>query len=391
MQLHVLLPIVLVPAKLGGQAVRRIRLPAVVGEIAVGFLLGASVLDILPDAGRDPAGYGQFRELAQIGLCVLLFRVGLETRIADFMRIWRQALVVAVVGMIVPFVLGMALALLFGFAPMAAAFIGAALTATSVGVTVSVLGELKAESSPEGRVLLGAAVLDDLLGLVLLAVMVSLAEPGVSVVRTVPVALAQAGAVLALGIFVGPFLVRLIVWLSRWSKSKSTLLVLCVSYFLLLAYLAEVSGLAMIIGAYAAGLAFARHPDRDELAAELEPLIGLLTPLFFVLIGASFDPAVFGAGAGARRSVIFTLVLLAVAAVGKLASALPLKSGQYNRLAIGSGMMPRGEVGLVFAHAGSAAGVLSPELFAAITVAVVGTTVIGPLCLRAFWRRQQGP
>ncbi len=392
MQLHVLLPIVLVPAKLAGEAARRIRVPAVVGEILVGFLLGASVLDILPEASRDPAGYSQFRELAEIGLCVLLFRIGLETRVADFVRIWRQALLVAVIGMIAPFALGMGLTLMFGFAVMAAVFVGAALTATSVGVTVSVLSELKAESSPEGHVLLGAAVLDDLLGLLLLAVVVSLAQPGASVVRKVAIELAQGVSVLALGFFVGLFIVRLTVWLSRWSQSKSTLVVLSVSYFLLIAYLAEIAGLATIIGAYAAGLAFARHPDGDELAAELEPLIGLLTPLFFVLIGASVDLAVFSHfGVSAGRLVAFTLLLLTVAVAGKLVSPLPLKAGKFNRLAIGCGMVPRGEIGLVFAYAGSAAGALSPELFAVIIIALVATTVIGPLCLRAFWRHQRGP
>jgi len=388
MNLHILLPILLVIAKLVGVLCRKVGVPAVVGEILAGILLGPAVFGLLPASGSEIAGFNVFEEFAQIGLCVLLFRIGLETDMQEFFRVWKSATSVAILGMVLPFMFGMVVSYALGWSMTVSAFIGATLTATSIGVTASVLEEINGLSSAEGRIILGAAVLDDVFGLILLAAMVALTVQGESVIGPVSRSLVFASLFIAGGIYIGPWLVKGFMKLTRWANQPSVLLVLAFAYLLVMASTAHAIGLAMIIGAYAAGLAFGGHPEHEQLNRDLRPLIDLITPLFFILIGASIVFAGFNPLTDAGRSAwgLF-LVILTAAVAGKLLCPI-LITGNSNRLAIGSGMMPRGEVGFVFAQVGLSVGVFKPNAYSVLTLVLVATTILGPLLLRLVWKNK---
>jgi Kef-type K+ transport system membrane component KefB len=366
---------------------RRLGLPAVVGGIFVGVLFGPSFFGVIPSEGRDPEGFGIVSDLADIGLCVLLFRIGLETRFRDFLPVWRQTASIAACGMVLPFALGWLSASTWGLSHQTAVFVGATLTATSIGVTASVLSELSAQRSKEGVLILGAAILDDVIGLVLLSSLVAIVTPALSVTGVVFKAILQAIGFIAAGILIGPYVVRIAVIISKWSRSRGMVLVLAFSYLLLLAYVAGAIGLDMIIGAYAAGLAFSHHDERDQLEQDLKPLTELLTPLFFVMLGASMEFSGLNPFSEVgRKAWGFASVLFIAAVMGKLFSAVWLRKDQGNKWAVGSGMMPRGEVGFIFAQIGLTGKMFSPELFSSIVAVLIGTTILGPVLLRASWK-----
>ena len=391
MQLHWLLPIVLVTAKLCGAVARRWGLPAVVGEILAGVLLGPSLLGVLEFPGHGADGDPLFG-LAQIGLCVLLFRVGLETDLENARRVAGPAAVLGVVGMLFPFLLGWLGASALGVPPLPALFIGATLTATSIGVTAAVLEELGASSSRVATLILGAAVVDDVLGLVLLSALVGISSAQNAVGVEIGVAVAQAVGFLAAALWLGRPLTQATLWLTRWTQSRSTLLVLVFSTLLLTVGAAKIAGLEMIIGAYAAGLALARHPERDWLETELEPLIELFTPIFFVLVGSAIALETFAVHTPAGRSTLALAGLLFAAAVaGKLLAPMAIPKLDVPPLAVGSALVPRGEVGLIFAQVGLIERVLTPDLFAALVLVITATTLVGPVLLRWLWPRGERP
>jgi Kef-type K+ transport system membrane component KefB len=390
-QLHWLLPIVLVTAKLFGAVARRWGLPAVVGEILAGVLLGPSLLGVLEFPGYGADGDPLFG-LAQIGLCVLLFRVGLETDLENARRVAGPAAVLGVVGMLFPLLLGWLGASALGVPPLPALFIGATLTATSIGVTAAVLEELGASSSRVATLILGAAVVDDVLGLVLLSALVGISSAQNAVGVEIGVSVVQAVGFLAAALWLGRPLTQATLWLTRWTQSRSTLLVLVFSTLLLTAGAAKIAGLEMIIGAYAAGLALARHPERDWLETELEPLIELFTPIFFVLVGSAIALETFAVHTPAGRSTLALAGLLFVAAVaGKLLAPMAIPKLDVPPLAVGSALVPRGEVGLIFAQVGLIEGVLTPDLFAALVLVITATTLVGPVLLRWLWPRGERP
>lgn len=387
MDLHLLLPLILIPAKLLEGVLRRLGIPAVVGAILAGVLLGPAVIGILPSQIQDLEEPGLLNHLADIGLCVLLFRIGLETRLSDFLPDWRSAMGIAIAGMALPFALGFGVTVFWGWSLQAAVFVGATLTATSIGITAATLSELRAEKSKEGTLILAAAILDDVFGLILLAMLVALVTPALSVVEQVLIAIGQAVAFIMAGVLIGPYIAHIVISLSKWIKTRGLLLVLAFSYLLLMAYAARAAGLQLIIGAYAAGLAFAQHPEREQVEQDLKPLTELLTPVFFVLLGASvefsgFDPF----SSAGREGWSFAALLFIAAATGKLFSASWMRSTQINRWAIGSGMMPRGEVGFVFAQIGLMAGVLSSGIFSSLVLVLIATSILGPILLKTFWR-----
>lgn len=385
MQLHWLLPILLVTARLFGSLAARCGLPAVVGEILAGVVLGPSLLGVI-DAPAFAESGATLPELATIGLCALLFRVGLETDLDQARSVAGPAAMLAGAGMLLPLLFATLTALAVGIPLVPAIFIGAALTATSIGVTAAVFDELGVGATRTATLVLGAAVVDDVLGLVLLAALVagSTGEGGSAV--TIGTALAQAAAFLVLAYGLGPRLSSATVRVTRWSGSRSTLFVLVFSALLLTAAAAKVAGLEMIIGAYAAGLALARHPERDWLEHELRPVIELFTPIFFVLLGSAIAlESLSTATPDGRFALALTALLFVVAVSGKLAAPLVLRGRGVPMLATGSALVPRGEVGLIFAQVGLSEGVLTPDLFAALALVITATTLAGPLLLRRFW------
>ena len=396
-----LLAAVLVTAKLGGLLAGRLRVPAVLGELGAGIALGlagrAEGLG-LPDVAGDP--YLAF--LAEIGVILLLFEVGVENTVSRLLSVGLPALRVAVLGVAAPFLLGWgAAALLLPASPgILHVFVGATLCATSVGITARVLKDSGRSDSPEGRTILGAAVIDDVLGLVVLAVVVRLAsgEPG-DAAGTALLATGEAALFLGVGVGAGVLLTKPLYRAAAGLRTSGMLLALSLALCFAFSWGAHAAGLAPIVGAFAAGLVL--EPSHSELFRErgephslehlLHPLSSLLVPVFFVHVGARVDvrefadPAVLGLGA-----------VLAVAAVlGKQACALGVARGT-DGTTVGLGMVPRGEVGLVFVAVGSGLSVEGAPLLdartgAAVVFMVAATTLLGPLLLGARLRKVPGP
>jgi len=390
------LVVVLAAAKLGGAAAVAVGQPAVLGELLAGVALGS--LDIVGLGGlggiaSDPS----IDMLARLGVILLLFEVGLESTIGEMLSVGLSSLLVAVLGVVTPFLLGWGVGawLLPGHSSYVHAFLGAALTATSVGITARVLDDLGRSRTPEARVILGAAVIDDVLGLVVLAVIGSVlaaadhgeaASLGSSLMILAKAVTFLFGALL-LGVRVSPRLFRLASRLRVRGMLLATALCFCFG----LAWLASVVGLAPIVGAYAAGLiledvTFRAIPESggvQRLQQHLEPISSFLVPVFFVLMGMRVELRTF-----AHPGVLgLAAALTAAAIIGKQACALGVVGRSIDRLSVGIGMIPRGEVGLIFVNVGlglSVAGerVIDESTYSAIVIMVIVTTMITPPALK---------
>lgn len=396
------LAIILAVAKLGGDLATRARQPAVLGELIAGVILGN--LGLVGITGlQGLAANSTLDALAQVGVIILLFEVGLESTVHDMLKVGAAAVLVATLGVIAPFVLGwlVGAALLPAGSGYAHAFLGATLTATSVGITARVLRDIGKGATPEARVILGAAVVDDVFGLVILAVLTGLittADAGTPVAYgsvawiVGKAALFLCGAI-ALGLFVSPRLFGLASRLQGRGVLLATALVICFA----MSYMASLIGLAAIVGAYAAGLIledvhYRRFTERGErpLGELLQPVGAFLVPLFFVLMGMRVDLAAFAHG-----EILGLAALLTVAAiVGKQACALGALGGKLDRLTIGIGMIPRGEVGLIFANMGlgltiAGAPVIARTTYSAVVIMVIVTTLVTPPALR--WSLERRP
>jgi len=392
--------LMLLAGKYAGALFERFRQPAVLGELIAGILLGAGALRVIPTGPDDPLT-PVVALLAEIGVVVLLFEIGLETDLKAMARVGGAAGAVAVVGVAVPFALGVAywLSPLHAYehtladATTTAIFVGATLTATSVGITARVLADLRCLRTVESRLILGAAVIDDVLGLVILGAVSGLAAgTAVSlwgVARILAVAVGFLVAAVAAGLALAPRVFGLIDRL----QARGVLLVSAFAFLLLLAALADRAGSALIIGAFAAGIILSCTNQVDAIKERMTPVADIFTPVFFLSIGAAVDLRGWNPLAPANReTLVIGGVLFAIAVLGKLASGWAVPWRRYNRWAVGIGMAPRGEVGLIFAQIGLTAGVLSQRLFSAILLMVIGTTLIAPPLLKlAFARRGSTP
>jgi len=396
-ELLVALIALLAAAKLGGALSERLGQPAVLGEILAGVLLGA--LPLVHVQGLAwVAGDQVVRSLAELGVILLLFEVGLTTRLADLMKVGISAFLVALVGVITPMILGygIGLWLLPGRHHYVPLFLGATLTATSVGITARVLRDLRKLQTAEGQIILGAAVIDDVMGLVVLAVMSGLAghaaaaEQGGATMTTLVMVSAKAVGFLAGALVLGRWLAPWLFHLGARLKVRGAVFTLALLVCFGLAWLADLVGMAPIVGAFAAGLVLEGVPfDRllpagDRLEDLLLPLSTVLVPIFFVRMGLQVSLRELAGG-----SVALALALTAAAILGKQACALAVVNRGVDRLTVGLGMIPRGEVGLIFAGMGltlavDGAPVLGPSEYAAVVAMVLLTTVLTPPLLR--WR-----
>ncbi len=367
----------LIGAKLFGELAERIGQPAVLGELAVGVLLGPSVL------GLVPLSQGVLL-LSEIGVILLLFEVGLETDIGELARVGGPALAVALAGMLLPFLGGWGLARVAGQPSLTAIFVGAALTATSIGVTARVLSELSVLRTREGQIILGAAVVDDVLGLVVLAVVAQIAEKGsVAVSAAVRAAAFSIGflvVALALGIPLGR---RLLDVVGR-ANVRGVLVAVSVAFALLVAWAAKAAGSAPIVGAFAAGVVLARTNRRHDIDTALKPAVDLFAPVFFVAVGAEVDVKLLNPFVAENRpALLLAAALTAVGILGKFLAGF-CAWGPVRRSFVGAGMVPRGEVGLIFASIGRETGALEPRVFVAVVIAVFATTFVAPPMLKAL-------
>lgn len=370
--------IVFVAAQIGAEIAQRLKLPGVVGEIAAGCVVGPSLLGwIQPSEALDV--------LAEIGVVLLLFSVGLETRLADLQKVGRSAFLVGVLGVVLPFVLGVGWAISAGFPINKSLFIAAALVATSAGITARVLQELNALQRIESRVILGAAVIDDILAMLLLGVVVSLQGGGDLEWQHLLFVLGGAVGFIAVVGFVGTRAMRK---KSHWLEAPinplsplTIVLALCLG----LAFLSTKFGLAAIIGAFLAGMLASETQQRESLEHQTQPLLALLTPFFFVLTGAKIELALLASADALLMLAVVTLIAIVSKLGGGFLGALAL--GKRSALIVGVGMVPRGEVGVVIASLGLASGVFSPKMYAVIVAMSLLTAMITPPVLAVLLRR----
>jgi Kef-type K+ transport system membrane component KefB len=376
--------VIFVAAQIGAEIAQRLKLPGVVGEIVAGCVIGPSALGWIK---ADQIATGTPLDvLAEIGVVLLLFAVGLETRLEDLRKVGRTAFTVGVLGVIVPFVFGSIWAHSNGFEWTKSLFVAAAFVATSAGITARVLQELGALQRIESRVILGAAVIDDILAMLLLGVVTSLqAGGGVNVGSLAFVLLQAVGFVAVIGWFGTRVMREKGHWLDRPINPLSALTV-ALAICLGLAFLSTEFGLAAIIGAFLAGMIASERPRREELEHQMQPLLAFLTPFFFVVTGAKIDVGVFASGAALWMLLVVTVIAVISKLLGGFLGALSL--GRRGATIVGVGMVPRGEVGVVIASLGLAAGVFSNQTYTVIVAMSLLTSIVTPPVLAALLRRQ---
>lgn len=395
------LALILLAAKLAGHLAVRLGQPAVLGELLAGVVLGN--LALVGFTGFEPIRSSDAIEtLAGLGVLILLFEVGLESTVPQMLAVGWRALVVAVLGVVTPFALGWLTGrwLLPDESVYVHVFIGATLCATSVGITARVLRDLGRSQGPEARIIMGAAVVDDVLGLIVLAVVtgiIAAADSGEPArAGSVGLLLLKSVVFLGLSLAIGRWLAVKIFTSASRLRAGGELLAAGLVFCLLMAWLSALVGLAPIVGAFAAGLILEdmhyeefRKKGEHGLEELVHPISSFLVPVFFVLMGFRTDLKAF-----VQPGVpLLALALTVVAIAGKQACSLGAGAG-LNRLAVGLGMVPRGEVGLIFANVGlglTVAGqrIISPAVYSAVVVMVIVTTLVTPPALKwAFARRE---
>ncbi|NCJ07556.1 cation:proton antiporter [Synechococcales cyanobacterium C] len=409
--------VIYLASKVGGELCSRINLPPVLGELIGGVAIGVSALHLLmfpgegaaaatpslltqilqTTAGTPPetvvAVSGAYSEvisvLSELGVVILLFEIGLESDLQELIKVGPQAAIVAVVGVAAPFMAGtLGLIYLFHMTAVPAIFAGAALTATSIGITAKVLAELQRLNSKEGQIIIGAAVLDDILGIIILAVVASLAKTGEVEIANILYLMVSSLVFLVGAIVLGRFLSPYFVSLVNNLQTRGDLLLVSLIFAFVLAYIATVIHLEAILGAFTAGLVLAETEKREDLEKQVIPIADMFVPIFFVCVGARTDVSVLNPFvAENREGLVIAAFLVVVAILGKVVTGFTVfGQPELNRMAIGVGMVPRGEVGLVFAGVGAASGALSRPLQAGIIVMVILTTFLAPPLLRVAFR-----
>ena len=392
------LVLILFSARLIGEVAAYFQVPSVIGELLAGIIIGPSVLGLIEISNP-------IQLLAQIGIILLLFEVGIETDIGHLTSAGVQALIVAIGGVVLPFVFGFIISYyFFEFSMLASFFIASTLTATSIGITLRVLRDLKKQNSHEAQVIIGAAVLDDIIGIVLLAMLYEFSVSG-------DVNLWNAGKVLVfivLFFLISPILAKLVSQvIKKWDEKSDIpglLPTTIVSLILLFAWMAHFLGAPELLGGFAAGLALSRqfffpfaaflHESPDfshRVEQQMKPIVHLFTPIFFVAIGLSLNLRTIDWGSTFIWALSGSLLLAAI--IGKVLAAFFLrKESFWRKLIIGTAMTPRGEVGLIFANVGLTAGVLKDDIYASTILVITLTTLLAPFALRwlyAYVKRQE--
>ena len=382
------LAIILFAAKLGGELANRIGQPAVLGELIAGVVLGSSMLGVIPAEGQLHDIIGIF---AEIGVVILLFEIGLETDLREMFRVGGSALLVALVGVVAPFLLGYGTwTLMTGTGGSIAVFVGATLTATSVGITSRVLSDLGKMNTREARVILGAAIVDDILGLVILAIVSGLAAGAALSTGSIILKFAVAVGFLVVAIVLGRWFIPRFFDVIERLQVRGNLFAISFAFVVALAALASSVGSALIIGAFAAGIILSSTNHFDLITRNIHPVSELFAPIFFVYVGSSVNVALLNPASSqfAPQTLAIAGALLVVAVIGKLASGYAVGWGRerLNHLVIGVGMVPRGEVGLIFAHVGLDNNVVDVPAFNALVIVVMLTTFIAPPLLKVLMK-----
>jgi Kef-type K+ transport system membrane component KefB len=403
--------LIFIAARALAELMVRLQLPTILGELVAGVLIGVSGLhlilppelhsqinhqllqlvgylaDISPDQVQEinDETFDNLQAVSQIGLYALLFLTGLESELDELIAVGMQATTVALTGVVLPFALGTAgLHYFFNVAWFPAIFAGAAMTATSIGITASVFGELKFLKTREGQTVIGAAVLDDILGIVILAVVVALAGGQSFSIGPILKLMAAAVVFVAVALYLSRTAAPVFDWILDHLKAPGEVVVAGFVVLSLCCFASKAIGLEAALGAFAAGLILSSSKHTEAIQETVKPLVALFATIFFVLIGTGMDLSVLNPfDHSNHEGLILAAFLLIVAILGKVAAGWSYVSKEKtNRLVVGLGMMPRGEVGLIFLGLGSQANILSPALEAAILLMVIGTTFLAPLLLR---------
>lgn len=387
--------LILVVSRLLAELAARLKAPTVIGELTAGVILGPSLLGWI-----SPTTTIQL--LAEIGIILLLFKVGIETDIRRLIHAGRQSLIVAMGGFFMPLASGYALSYwVFNLSGLVSLFVGGTLTATSIGITIRVLSDLNRQHEKEGEIVLGAAVLDDVMGVILLAILYEFSvNGGVSVINASKVL-----TFIMLFFFLAPIAANLISLVIRrfddYSETPGLIPIMIISLVLFFAWLAHVVGAPELLGGFAAGLALSRrfflpfgialHSDRKfagRIENQMDPIVYIFSPIFFVTVGLSLSLRDIDWTSSFIWSFALSFFVIAVAA--KFSGAMLIRAQLKQRIAIGLAMVPRGEVGLIFAELGRSTNIFDNEVYAGMVIVITLTTLLSPFALKWFYTRQFG-
>ncbi len=369
--------VILLSAKIFGELAERAGQPAVLGELVGGVVLGTGFISFFHP--HDPV----LAVMSEVGVILLLFETGIHSDLGQLLKAGPTSTAVAAVGVVAPFALGWGLMTALGHGGMQAVFVGAALTATSVGITARVLSDMGKLSLPEAQIVLGAAVIDDVLGIIILSAVSGIAASGSLQWGAVLKITVLSAGFLAAALYLGPYLSEGLINIVRRMRVRGVLVGAALCFALALSLTAHLLGTAMIVGAFCAGILLARTDKKEDIDDSIKPVVDVFAPIFFVMVGAKVQLGAFNPLVAANRPMLGLAALLIVAAVlGKIASALVVREKGLNRLAIGYGMIPRGEVGLIFAQIGLTAGIVDAGLYGAVVAMVIVTTFLAPPLLK---------
>jgi len=369
--------VIFVSAKAVGEVFERFMLPSVLGEILAGAVLGPYALGWIPSSDI-------IQSVAQLGAIFVLFSAGLETSPGELVRLSGKSLRVAVAGIVVPFLLGFAYMKLSGTGTSESVFVGAALVATSVGITARVFADLRLLSTETAKIVLAAAVFDDILGMVLLAVVGGMASGGVNWLH-MGVLIGEATGFALFMMFVAPHLVRRMEPRLEQLSTQNASLVVALAICLLLSWLAVKIQMAAIIGAFFAGLVFADYAPEWNLLPRVSGIAEFLAPFFFFAIGSRINGSLL-----TREILTSALVVSLLAIISKMIGCgLPMIGGGWRQvLQVGTGMMPRGEVALIVALVGLESHIVTDSTYAIVVLMTAVTTILAPPLLRLLYRRE---
>ncbi len=391
------LVVILFAARLLGELVARINVPAVIGELLAGILIGPSLLGFIEPTET-------IKLLAEIGVILLLFEVGLETDVFRLAQTGLRPFIVALGGVVLPFVLGFLVSYqFFHLGLLVSIFIASALTATSIGITLRVLTDLKRQKGDETQIVLGAAVIDDIIGIILLSMVYEFSTGGgINVLN-----MSRVIIFILLFLFLAPVAAKLISSTIRYFETQSEIpgLVptMIVSLILFFGWVAHEVGAPVLLGGFAAGLALSKQflipvgnfvlitPEfLHKVENQMKPIVHLFTPIFFVTVGLSLNLREISWGSTFFWALFLSLLVAAI--LGKLASGFLLwKESRWIQWAVGIAMIPRGEVGLIFAEVGKTNKIFDTDIYAAIVIVTAVTTILTPLGMRFFYSRWKEP
>jgi Kef-type K+ transport system membrane component KefB len=378
--------IILVAAKFGAELMRRINQPAVIGELAAGIIIGYYGLGLLPHFESGDV----VSTLAEIGVVLLLFEVGLETNLEEFVELGSTSILVALIGVVAPFALGFGSIYALGLGGVnqfeVALFVGAAMTATSVGITARVFGDLGALKSREAKTIIGAAVIDDILGLLILTVVAGLlGSTGDFQIIDLAIISGKAIGFLAVTVILGRKLSPIIFNFFVKSPSPGTFVTGSFIFAMLLGAAAHYVGLHPIVGAFAGGVVAAESKMTHRIRDEMKPLNFLLVPIFFVYIGSEVNIQTLAS----LDIFLYGMAVSALAMIGKFVSGLGALGKGMNTSIIGIGMAPRGEVGLIFVAvaASTLSAVINEEIISIIIWMLISTTIVAPILLNRILQK----